>query len=170
MERISLDEYKDYLINSYRHECDNNDFGRSKRRVLLSKSYTDDYLESVINGTYDLVDKIFDLSEENYHGFIEIPLDSEPDVHFLSLNLTGGWMSDTIVKDSDNNFYSIGILRKVFGYMFIIEPGKVEFYEELDEDDDFSIVSEIPSYSFYFQCSKEDIDKAKGNKVLSLKK
>lgn len=170
MEKISLEEYKDYLVNTYMHECDNNEFGRNKRRVLLANCYTDTYLESVISGTYNLVNKIFDLSEDNYPGFIEIPLDYEPDIHYLSLNLTGGWMSDTIVRDSDNNFYSLGILRKVFGPMFIIEPSKVEFYEEIDEDDDFSIVSEIPSWSFYFQCSKEAIDSAKGNKVLKLTK
>ena len=170
MEKIDLDEYKNYLINSYVYECDNTVESRMKRAVLLQKKYPDSYLESVIDGTYDLIDKIFEKADDNYPGFIEIPLEKEPDIELLSLNLTGGWMSDTIVRDSDSNFYSINLLRRFFGPFFGIDTSRVEIYEEIDGDDDFFIMSEIPTYSLYIQCSKEIIDKAKDSKVLKLSK
>ena len=78
-------------------------------------------------------------------------------------------MSDTIINDSENNFYSIDLLRNIFGYSFIIEPCKTEITEELDGDDEFLILSEIPSYYLYIQCKKEIIDNAK-TKVLQITK
>lgn len=67
-------------------------------------------------------------------------------------------MSDMVVNDSDNNFYSISLLKKIFGPFFHIEPCKIQFSEEVNGDDDFSIISEIPSYYLYIQCKKEAID------------
>lgn len=162
MKQICLNEYKEYLVNSYKHECDNNEIEKNKRFVLLSKKYTDEFLVDIIIGTYSFANKIITISENDYYGFIRIPLESEPDIKFIELDLTGGWMSDTIVKDSDNNFYSLGLLRKIFGDLFIIEPCKVEISEEFDEGDDISILSEIPSYYLYIQCKKEIIDAVRG--------
>jgi len=170
MDRINIEEYKFYLINKYRYECDNNEIQREKRLSLLNKLYKDEYLESIIIGTYNFANKIIEMSENNYNGYIEIPLENEPKIIDIFLNLTGGWMSDTIVSDSENNFYSIGLLKQIFGKFFYIEPNRVEFTEELDEDDDFSILSEIPSYYLYIQCKKEVIDNAKKTKVLRITK
>lgn len=161
MKQICLNEYKEYLVNSYKHECDNNEIEKNKRFVLLSNKYTDEFLVDIIIGTYSFVNKIITISENDYYGYIRIPLESEPDINFIELDLTGGWMSDTIVKDSDNNFYSLGLLRKIFGDLFIVEPCKVEISEEFDEGDDISILSEIPSYYLYIQCKKEIIDKVR---------
>ena len=110
------------------------------------------------------------MSENNYHGFLEFPLEREPKIIYIELNLTGGWMSDTIVSDSESNFYSIGLLRKIFGPFLTIEPCKVELVEEFVDYDDFSILSEIPSYSLYIQCKKEIIESAKVVKKLVIKK
>jgi len=77
-------------------------------------------------------------------------------------------MSDIVVRDSDNNFYSIGLLKKIFGNLFPIELCKIEFIEELDGDDEFLILSQIPCYSLYIPCEKEAIDKIKKSKVLRI--
>lgn len=158
---INLEEYKDYLVDKYRHECDNNETQRQKRLSLLNSKYKNEYLENIIISTYNFANKIIEMSENNYYGYIEIPLESEPNITYIELNLTGAWMSDTIVRDSKNNFYSIGLLMKIFGNFFLINPCKVEINEEIDEDDDFLIVSEIPSYYLYIQCKKEIIENAK---------
>ena len=167
---ISLEDYKSYLVGVYKHECDNTENERLKRITLLNKKYENEYLESVIDGTYNFINKIIKISDDNYNGYIKILLENEPEIIYIDLNLTGGWMSDTIVNDSNNNFYSIGLLKKVFGDFFSIEPCEIEFSEEVEEEDDFSIVSEVPSYYLYIQCKKEIIEEIKEEKVLRITK
>ena len=167
---FSLEEYKEYLVSKYSAEYDNNEIQRQKRWELLNSKYSDEYLESILDGTRSFIKKIIELSDNNYYGYIEIPLECEPDITYIDLNLMGGWASDKIVKDSNNNFYSIGLLKKVFGGLFIIVPCKVGLDEELDEDEEFSILSEVPSYSLYIQCEKEIIDSVRGTKVLKITK
>lgn len=170
MEQITLEEYKCYLIDKYVYEMDNSELRRLMRVNLLNSSYKDEYLENVIIGTYNFIDKIIKMSENNYCGSIRISLDREPVITDINLNLVGGFISDTIVRDTDNNFYSVGLLKRIFGSFFYIEPGMIEFYEEIDEDDDFCIVSEIPTYYLYIQCEKEIIDSVKNKKVLKMMK
>ena len=170
MEKITLKEYKDYLIDKYVYEMDNLESRRLMRVNLLNSNYNDEYLERVIIGTYNFIDKIIKISENNYYGSITIPLDMEPMIMDINLNVIGGFISDTVVRDSNNNFYSIGLLKKVFGSFFYIEPCRIDFYEEIDEDDDFCIVSEIPTYYLYIQCEKEIIDSVKNEKVLKMVK
>jgi len=85
---------------------------------------------------------------------------------YIDLNLRGGWWSDIIVNDSDNNFYSVELVKEIFGPYFSIEPDKIEFYDEIDEDDDLCIVSKIPNYYLYIQCKKEIIEEVKKRKKL----
>lgn len=170
MDKISLEEYKYYLVTKYRYACDNNEVQRQKRASLLNSQYNNEYLDSIIEGTYNLVNKIIKMSESNNYSFIEIALEHEPKIKYIDLNLTGGWWSDIVVSDSDNNFYSIGLLKKIFGPLFGIDPCKVEFTDQWDEDDDFSILSQIPSYSLYIQYQKEIIENLKNEKVLRITK
>lgn len=167
---IGLEEYKTYLIDAYKHECDNIESERLKRTAILEKKYSNEYLESIIEGTYNFINKIIEISQTNYNGYIKIPLEEEPNIKYIDLNLTGGWMSDTIVNDSDNNFYSIGLLKKVFGEFFSIEPCEIEYNEEIEGDEDFLVVSEIPSYYLYIQCKKEIIEEVNEEKVLRITK
>ena len=170
MEKFILEEYKSFLVNKYVYEYDNNESRRQKREALLNKQYPSEYLESIITGTYAFIDKIIKIAENDYSGYIEIPLECEPKVTHISLNLIGGWASDTIVSDSENNLYSISLLKRVFGPNFYIEPCKIEFTEELDEDDDFAILSEIPACFLYIQCPKEVLESVKEKgKVLTKK-
>ena len=166
MDRISLDSYKKYLIDHYKYECDNNEICRQRRKDSLERQYTDELLNSIIDGTYRFIDKILELSSSDYPGYIEIPLDFEADISYLFLNLTGGWMSDTIVRDSDGNFYSVGLIRCAFGPYFIIEPSKVKYNEEEDIiDEDTFILSEIPNYSLYIQCNKDILDSVRQKEI-----
>lgn len=157
MKQITLNEYKFYLVSKYKYNCDNTEEKIIQRKNLLNYKYKNEFLESVIIGTYNFVNKILEISTNNYPGYIRIPLETEPDITYINLDLSGGWKSDTIVKDN-NNFYSIGLLEKIFGQYFSIEPCEVELTEDIDENDDFTIVSEIPSYYLYIQCKKEIID------------
>ena len=161
MEKIDLEQYKNYLINNYTHKCDDNEISKQKRIEILNNKYKNEYLESIITGTYNFARKIITSYNSNESEYIEIPLQEEPHIEYIYLNLTGGWMSDTIVKDSENNFYSIGLLKKIFGNFFYIEPNKIEITEEWDEDEDFSTLTEIPSYYLYIQCKKEIINDVK---------
>jgi hypothetical protein len=138
--------------------------------LLLNSKYNNGYLDNIIEGTYNLVNKIIKMSENSSYEFIEIPLEYEPSIVYIDLNLTGGWWSDIVVSDSDNNFYSIGLLKKIFGPLFGIDPCKVEFTDEWDEDDEFSILSQIPSYSLYIQYQKEIVDNLRNDKVLRITK
>ena len=167
MDKITLEEYKNYLVNKYVYEYDNNEKKRQKRLSILNRNYNDEYLEKIIIGTYNFVNKIIEIYENNPHEYIEIPLEREPKITYIDLFLMGGWKSDTIVSDSENNFYSIYILKEIFGEFFYIEPCKIEIEEELYEDDEFSILSEIPSYYLYIQLKKENIENAK-TKVLRI--
>jgi len=170
MEQITLEEYKCYLINKYSYEIDNSELRRLRRMNLLNSNYKDEYLESVIIGTYNFINKIIEIYENNYFGYIKIPLEMEPVITDINLNLVGGFISDTVVSDSDNNFYSIGLLKKVFGSFFYIDPCMIEFYEEIDDEDGLYIVSEIPTYYLYIQCEKRIIDSVKNEKVLRMVK
>lgn len=161
MKKINLEEYKTYLVTVYNYECDNNKINIEKRKDLLDSKYKNEYLESIINGTYSFVDKIMIMYMNNELEYIKIPLKEEPDISYIYLNLTGGWMSDTVVRDSENNFYSIGLLKKIFGDFFYIEPNKIEITEEWDGDDDFCTLTEIPSSYLYIQCKKEIINDVK---------
>ena len=168
MKKIDSEQYKNYLINSYKHECDNNVTSRQKRKELLNSKYNNEYLENIIFGTYNFVDKIITMYKDNKFEYIKIPLKEEPDISYINLNLTGGWMSDTVVSDSENNFYSIGLLKEIFGDYFYIEPNKIEITEEWDGDEDFLTLTEIPSSYLYIQCKKEIINDVKKKLVRTI--
>jgi len=170
MEQINIEEYKSYLVNKYKHECDNIETQRIKRMYLLNNKYNNEYLEKIILGTYKFIKKIIEIAENDYFGYIKIPLETEPNIKYIDLNLTGAWMSDIIVSDSDNNFYSVGLLKKIFSDFIYIEPCKIEIDDEMDEYNDFSILSEIPSYYLYIQCRKEIVEEVKKSKALKITK
>lgn len=166
MEQITLEQYKNYLVSRYSWECDNTEQGRINRMSLLNNRYTDEYLENIITGTYNFANKIIKKYENTCMNYINIPLEKEPNIVYIDLNLRGGWWSDIIVNDSDNNFYSVELVKEIFGPYFSIEPDKIEFYDEIDEDDDLCIVSEIPNYYLYIQCKKEIIEEVKKRQKL----
>ena len=63
MDRISLDSYKKYLVDYYKYECDNNEICRQRRKDSLERQYTDELLNSIIDGTYRFIDKILESTD-----------------------------------------------------------------------------------------------------------
>lgn len=163
MKIYDLEHYKEYLINYYYYECDNNEDAIFYRKELLAKMYSDDYLKNVIFQTYNFVNKLLQISKDDYYGYIKIQLESEPNINYVSLNITGGHFSDTIVNDSNGNLYSIFLLKEIFGNRFIIDPCHNDFSYEVEEDNDFCMLSEIPFYFLYIQCEKEIIDEVRND-------
>lgn len=72
MEKIDLEQYKNYLINNYTHKCDDNEISKQKRIEILNNKYKNEYLESIITGTYNFSRKII-TSYNNESEYIEIP-------------------------------------------------------------------------------------------------
>lgn len=165
-----MEEYKELLIKTFVHECDNNELMINIRRNILNNKYNDEYLQNIINGTQDFINKIINITSNNYFGYISIPLKSEP--YIESIYLTDGCQVDEIVKDSNNNFYSIRIFKKIFGDAFKIISNKIGLVDDIVEEDGIFIVGFIPLYCLHIQCKKEIIDNVKNEfyKDIKIKK
>lgn len=141
---ITLEEYKEYLINTYVYEIDNSNIKKIERHKKLNKNYQDNYLNKIIIDTYKLINLILEVKNNNYYS-IKI---NENNPNYISLNLTGGWHSDTIYEDFNGNLISEYILKYFFGNTIIVET-KVEEYEFDTEDPD--ILSFDYEYYLYVQ-------------------
>lgn len=139
-----LEEYKNYLIKSYVHEIDNTEDKILERQKYLEKNYSDDYLHKIILDTYKIIDLI---CQEKSNDYYNIKLE-ENNPKYISLNLTGGWHSDTMYEDVNGNLISEYILKKFFGNTLIIEQKIIE-YEFDTEDPD--ILSFDYEYYLYMQ-------------------
>jgi len=143
---INLEDYKNYLVSVHKYPIDNNEKKRLERMNHLNKSYSDDYLNKIINDTYSFIKDIFDKKDDecNYYS-----LDLDDDTTcFISLNLTGGWFSDRLYIDPNGNVISVYILHKVFGNQLSIwiKDEEIEF-----NTDDSDILSFDYRYSLYIQ-------------------
>ena len=130
LKKICLDEYKEYLINYYVYEYDNNDVRKEERRKYLDTFYSDDYLQKVIDDTYTFTYEIINSNLDK--GYLMIPLE-EDITSYLSLNLVGAWPSDIIFDNYNGLVISKYILKQVFGNKFNIKVESEE-YEVLVDD------------------------------------
>lgn len=126
---ISLEDYKEYLTNVYVHEIDNNQEKIEERKKYLKNKYRDEFLTKIISDTFKIIDLI---SQEKNINYYNIKLE-ENNPTYISLNIIGGWHSDTIYEDIDGNLISEYILKKHFGSMLIVEPKIIEY--EFDTED-----------------------------------
>ena len=147
---VGLDEYKKRLIDYYYYECDNNIEKRKLREQNLNKEYGDEYLNKIIEDTYNFIKKIFDEIENSY---FRIPLD-EDITSYISLNLIGGYSSDTLFTDCSGSIISRYILQRTFGSRLTVEVHTDE-YEKYDDPD---IVSFDYKYSLYLQGFPENME------------
>lgn len=155
---ISLGEYKEVLVNRCRYACDDNDIKRKERREYLDKHYSDEYLNKIINDSYNVIRTIFDISEKGY-CLIEL---EDSKINGISLNLTFGWISDRLYIDNCGNIISSYILRRVFGEGLSISD-KEKIYDDYSDDDDldFDIVSFYYRFYLYLQNFPEDMQSIK---------
>ena len=124
---VTIDEYKKYLLN-----------------------IEDNYLEQIINDTYDFIKDIF-LCESLIQGYCELKL-KDNTVNYISLNIPGTKV-DELYTDIKGRLISNYILKQVFGDSFIIYIQEdMSFHEEL------GIIS---NYSLYMQGFPNNLDEIK---------
>lgn len=151
---ITLEEYKEHLINTYKYEIDNSEKKRIKRKEYLSKNYKDKYLNKIIKDTLKITKQIIEYKELNYY-FIQL---KEPYlIQPISLNLCGGWHADIIYEDINNNLISEYILKKIFGEKLSIGIKEKEYEFDTGDPD---ILSFDYEYFLYLQGIK-DVDTKK---------
>lgn len=154
---ISLDEYKEYLINYHIFNIDSIEENKNKRTEYLSGHYSDKYLQKVIDNTYDFVKDIF-ASDTIQDGYCIFDAD-ENSQSSIYLNTHGGYDSDKIFIDLQGRYISEYILKQVFGNYFCIYL-KIE---EIDYDVDEDIVGIMYQYSLYMQQFPKNMDEIKEN-------
>lgn len=140
---ITLEEYKKYLTSTYIYEYDNTKEKYHERTATLKSKYHDEYLAKIIIDTYKVIKLLESVSDPYYNISID-----ENTPEYITLNLIGGWHSDTIYKDNDDNLISIYILKRHFGNMLIAETKIIEREFETDDPD---ILSFDYEYYLYIQ-------------------
>ena len=156
---IRLDDYKNFLINSYHYEVDNCIEGRVKRKLLLEKSYNDERLAKIINDTVSFAGDVLSSPTLEY-GYCSFEVE-EDKTDYISLNLVGGWPSDTLFIDDNGREISNHLLHKVLGdYLQIDVKEELEEFDTGDED----ILSFNHRFYLYLQGFPKDLESVK-NKV-----
>lgn len=153
---INLEEYKNALVNTYMYEIDNSDKMREERRIHLKQHYSDEYLSKIIDDTYIVIRKIFDICE---NGYCNINMNDDT-TFYISLNLCGGYFSDRLYIDSDGYFISEYILKNVFGKTLSVEVKDTEYELDMDDSD---IMSFGYDYSLYLKGFPDNMDNIKSD-------
>ena len=137
---ITLLEYKRYLVDYYRYEIDNTPLKREERKKGLAYSYSDEYLQKIIDDTYSFLNDIFNSSTIEL-GYCEFKvLDAR--INEIYLNISGGYSTDFIYPVSNGRLISEYILQQIFGDNLIID-----ITEEVIEGEEDDVVS--LDYCFY---------------------
>lgn len=167
---ISLDEYKEYLLNYYKYPIDSTLERKKERMIVLEKRYPDSFLNKVIDDTYNFVKDMFYFETINKSGYCNFEVNDDTSFG-IRLNITGGGYSDYLYKDVNNRVISSYILKRVFGDMLDIEIKNYEIERKTDDD----VYSFDYHYFLYMQWFQIDVDKLKENiygkeKILKLNK
>lgn len=152
---ITLEEYKEYLINTYKYPIDNSDKKKMDREIYLLNHYKEEYLNKIIKDTSKLISTLLNLQDRNYYS-IKM---SDCNINYIFLDLTGGWHSDIIYEDADGNLISSYILQKIIGNQLIIEVKEIEI--EFDTED-----PDILSYDYEYYLYLQGIKKEHKKKIL----
>ena len=153
---ISLEEYKEYLINYYRYEIDNNESGRDRRRKEISRKYKDELLVKIISDTYDFIKDIF-ASDTIKFGYCKFDLDMDT-TSYISLNICGGGFADISFTDIKGRIISKYILERVFGNQFMIYV-KEDVEHRSEDDFVFNIDANYFLYMQGFPENMSDLEK-----------
>ena len=143
---MTLNEYKKHLIDYYVYETDNTEECRVERKKTLENIYKDEYLQEIINNTYDFI-KIILKTETLEEGYCSFEIEDYK-IKSIDLNLKGGWYSDYLYYDNEGKIISEYILKQEFGRFFDIH---IENKKEPVNTEDKTIVSYIPHYYLYMQ-------------------
>lgn len=151
---ITVEEYKDHLINIYRSEYDNNPEKREERKQILERHYSDEDLQRIISQTYDFIRDVL-LSDTLEYGYIKMPVYDDT-TDYISLNLVGGYFSDMYIIDDNGRQISEYIINRFFGNQVNLEVR--EEITEIEEDD---VVGLYPEYFIYMQGFPQNINEIK---------
>lgn len=150
---LSLNEYKNYLINTYRWPIDNSADLILKRKRILEEKYGDEFLSKVITDTYDFARSVLTSNTIN-SGYYRSAVSGDT-TSYINLGLHGGWMSDTLYVDSNGRYISNFVIKTIFGRDVLIEL-RIEECEREVEDEIFTFDYD---YSIYMQGISKDLDK-----------
>lgn len=132
---VTLDEYKESLINFYRWDIDSSKEMKKDRAETLERRYPDQYLQKIIDDTYSFIKDIF-ASDTVKDGYCTVEMDENSSLHSsISLGIHGGGYSDRIYTDFQGRNISNYILHKVFGREFSSDLETHEIVMEPDEND-----------------------------------
>ena len=84
---IGLNDYKRMIVETSHFSIDSSKDKINDRYDILNKIYNDEYLESVIKGTYQFAHKIISISENEYQGYLTINHSVEPKHENINLHL-----------------------------------------------------------------------------------
>lgn len=129
---ISLNEYKNYLVNTYSWSIDSSEELTLKRKEALIQKYGDEFLSKVIADTYDFARSVLDDENINY-GYYRNNIFDDTTI-YINLGLHGGWMSDTLYVDSKGRYVSTYIIKMIFGRNVMIELRDEEIVREVEDD------------------------------------
>ena len=150
---MTLDEYKNYLINFSSWNIDNNKEAITARKELLNKLYTDTYLTKIIIDTYNFANDVL-RSYNIKWGYYEAEVNDYDNCFFIDLRLTGGYYSDKIYIDANGRYISEYLLTNIFGKNIQIEIRVDEYDRELEDD----ILSFDYKYFLYIQGISSNLD------------
>lgn len=148
---ISLNEYKNYLVNTYSWPIDNSEELILKRRKLLELKYGDEFLSKVIGDSYSFARSVLNSSTIN-SGYFRNELSDDTTV-YINLELYGGWMSDTLFVDSEGRYISKHIIKAIFGRSVLVELRTEETEREVEN----GMFTFDYNYYIYMQGFPEDL-------------
>lgn len=150
---ITLEEYKNHLLNNIYEDYDNTPEKYQERLMHLKRDYPDDKLNKIIEDTYSFARDIINNANLDW-GVWELDID-EDKIDEINLFLCGGRYSDTIFFDNDGRHISKYILKTLFGKRFLIEINTERIERESDDPD---IVSIYERFYLYMQGIPKDIE------------
>lgn len=148
---ISLNEYKNYLVNTYSWSIDKSEVLVLKRKKVLEKKYSDEFLSKIISDSYEFARSVLDDASINYGYYRNNVFDDT--TTYINLGLHGGWMSDTLYVDSEGRYISTHIIKTIFGRNIMIELRTEEVEREVED----GLFTFDYNYYIYMQGFKEDL-------------
>lgn len=134
---FDFEDYKNYLIDFYVHNCDKFEDKRLERKKILEDHYSDEKLQQVVCNTEAFIKYFINDSLEKETPIFRIPLYFDDENIFT--NTTGGWYPDTLISISpmdENIRISLYLLKLFLGKDFKINfmENAEQIVDEIDED------------------------------------
>ena len=143
---FNFDEYKKYLIDYYKWECDNNEESYNKRKWHVNHFYSDEDLNNIVINTEEFIHYLMgklttNTKVHNDNIFDNVELIDEPPPHimynFISNGCGGGWHSDELffMDNKENDPISLYLTKQFFGKSFRMNISRTicEYYNEEEE-------------------------------------